>query len=124
MSDSNTFEVRARSIEAGWREQLPTVRKNSATDLLLRALLGAPVITVNSAAALIGRIFPAANNAVMQLVELGVLKQVNIGRRNRAYEAPAIIAAFTDLERRLGSPGGDTKTSEPSRRVPQRPKKR
>ena len=123
VSDSNTFEARARFIEAGWREQLPTVRKNSATDLLLRALLGAPVVTVNSAAALIGRTFPAANNAVTQLVEVGVLKQVNIGRRNRAYEAPAIIAAFTDLERQLGSPEGDTRTSEPSRRVPQRPQK-
>jgi hypothetical protein len=32
-------------------------------------------------------------------VGVGVLKQVNIGRRHRAYEAPAIIAAFTDLER-------------------------
>lgn len=123
VSYSNAFEARARSIETGWREQLPTVRKNSATDLLLRALLGAPVVMVNSAAALIGRTFPAANNAVTQLVEAGVLKQVNIGRRNRAYEAPAIIAAFTDLERQLGSPEGDTKTSEPSRRVPQRPGK-
>ncbi len=123
VSDSNTFEARARSIETGWRAQLSTVRKNSATDLLLRALPGAPVVTVNSAAALIGRTFPAANNAVTQLVEVGILKQVNIGRRNRAYEAPAIIAAFTDLERQLGIPRGATRTSEPSRRVPQRPQK-
>jgi len=78
------------------------------------------VVTVNSAAALIGRTYPAANNAVSQLVEAGVLRQVNIGRWNRAYEAPEIIAAFTDLEGQLASPEGDTRTSEPVRRVPRR----
>ncbi len=48
------------------------------------------------------------------------LRQVNIGRRNRAYEAPEIIAAFTDLEQQLASPEGDTRTSKPVRRVPWR----
>ena len=52
-------------------------------------------------------------------MDAGVLKQVNIGRRNRAYEAPEIVAAFTDLERQLASPAGDTR-SEPARRVPRR----
>jgi len=83
-------------------------------------LPGAPVVTVNSAAALIGRTYPAANNAVSQLTDAGVLKQVNLGRRNRAYEAGDIITAFTDLERQLASPEGDTRTSEPVRRVPRR----
>jgi len=55
---------------------------------------------------LIRRTYPAANNAVTQLVDAGVLKQVNIARRNRAYEAPEIIPAFTDLERQLASPAG------------------
>jgi hypothetical protein len=77
------------------------------------------VVTANSAAALIGRTYPAANNAIAQLVKAGVLSQVTIGRRNRAYEAPEIIAAFTDLERQLASPDGDTRTSKPGRRVPQ-----
>jgi hypothetical protein len=78
------------------------------------------VVTVPSAAALIGRSFTAANNAIAQLVKAGVLRQVNVGRRNRAYEAPEIIAAFTDLERQLASPEGDTLTSKPARPVPQR----
>ncbi len=37
-----------------------------------------------------------------------------MGRRNRAFEAPAIIEAFTDLERQLASPEGNTRTSEPT----------
>lgn len=120
VADSDAFERRARDIQRSWRDRLPGLRRSSAADLLLSALPGAPVITASSAAALIGRSFPAANNAVSQLVDAGILNQVTVGRRNRAYEAPDIIAAFTDLERRLASPEGDTFTSEPVRRVPRR----
>jgi hypothetical protein len=124
VADASEFEHRAQQIQAGWRERLGTVRRDSGADLLLSALLGAPVVTINSAAALIGRTYPAANNAVTQLANAGILRQVSIGRRNRAYEAPEIITAFTDLERRLASPAGDTRTSEPAGRVPRgRPKK-
>ena len=121
VSDAAEFEDRAQRIQDTWRERLGTVRTNSATDLLLTALVGAPVVTVNSAAALIGRSYPAASNAISALVEAGVLRQVTIGRRNRAFEAPEIIAAFVGLERQLASPDGDTRTSEPVRRVPRRP---
>jgi Fic family protein len=120
VADAAAFERRAQEIEAAWRVRVGSVRKNSAADLLLRGLLGAPVVTVPSAATVIGRSFPAANNAVAQLVKAGVLQQVNVGRRNRAYEAPEIIAAFTDLERQLASPEGDTLTSKPARPVPPR----
>jgi Fic family protein len=120
VADATVFEQRARDIEAAWRARIGSVRKNSAADLLLRALLGAPVVTVPSTATLVGRSFTAANNAVAQLVKAGVLHQVNVGRRNRAYEAPEIIAAFTDLERQLASPDADTLTSKPARPVPQR----
>lgn len=120
VADATAFERRAREIETTWRARIGSVRRNSAADLLLRALPGAPVVTVPSAAALIGRSFTAANNAMAQLGKAGVLRQVNVGRRNRAYEAPEIIAAFTDLERQLASPDGDTLTSKPARPVPQR----
>ena len=120
VADATVFEQRARDIGTAWRTRIGPVRRNSAADLLLRALPGAPVMTVPSAATLIGRSFAAANNAVAQLVTAGVLQQINVGRRNRAYEAPEIIAAFSDLERQLALPEGDTRTSTPARPVPQR----
>ena len=76
--------------------------------------------TIPGAAKLLDRTFPAVSGAVDVLVGAGILKQVSIGKRNRAYEAAEIIEAFTGLERRLGSPSGDTKSSKPSRRVPHR----
>ena len=45
-------------------------------------------------------------------VNAGILRQISVGRRNRAFEASEIVEAFTALERRLASPEGDTRTSE------------
>ena len=105
-------------LEQTWRTRLGRVRANSALDLLLRALPGAPLLTVQSAAALIDRSVPAANGAVARLAEAKVLSQLNVGKRNRAFEAPQLIRAFAALGRQLASPTGDTRVTLPTRRVP------
>ena len=120
VADADAFEGRIRDLDAAWRERLGRVRTDSAADLLLRALPGAPVVTVRSAAALIERSTQATNQAIARLADAGVLSQTTLGRRNRAFEAPEVISAFTDLERRLASPTGDTRTAPPTRRVPRR----
>ncbi len=61
-----------------------------------------PRSTLDTAAALIGRTSKSAADAVGRPVEGGILRQVTIGRRTRAFEAPEAIAASTDPERRLG----------------------
>jgi len=120
--DAVSFEERVEQITQGWRSQVGRIRSGSATDLLLRALPGAPVLTVSAAAELIGRSFPQTNQAIGRLVQAQVVSQVSVGKRNRAFEARDIINAFTDLERQLASPGGDTRSSSPSRPVsPRRP---
>ena len=118
VADASAFESRAAALEEQWRECLGRIRANSATDLLLHLLPGAPVLTAESAATLVGRTFKPANAAIQRLIEAGILQQITIGQRNRAYEAPEIIEAFTALERQLASPDGDTRTSSPSRTVP------
>lgn len=99
--DAEKFERAVSAIQTRWREQAAPVRRGSATDLLIDRLPGTPIITSQAAAALLDRSYPAANQAIQHLAGVGVLRQVTIGRRNRAYEAPAIIDAFTDLERQL-----------------------
>jgi len=118
--DAASFEERIEQIEVEWRAHVGSVRRNSATDLLLRSIAGAPVLTVTGAARLIGRSYPQTNAAIERLLAAGVLSQVTVGRRNRAFEAPAVVNAFTDLERQLASPDGDTRNSEPTRPVPLR----
>ena len=121
VGDAASFEERSQALQDEWRATLSPVRANSATDLLLGVLPGAPVVTVNSAGALIGRSFSATNDAIGRLAEAEILRPINVGRRNRAFEAPDVIEAFTALERQLASPSGNTRTSEPSRPVPYRP---
>jgi hypothetical protein len=118
--DAASFEERTRQLQHSWRAQLGLVRANSTTDVLLRRLPGAPILTVSSAAGLVGRSFQAVNDAIARLAEAGILRQVSVGRRNRAFEAPEVIEAFTSLERQLAIPAGDIRSSEPSRRVPRR----
>ena len=120
LNDASSFEHRTQEIETDWRKRLGRVRAGSATDILLRSLVGAPVITANSAAEMIGRSFPQTNEAIERLVNVEILRQVNVGKRNRAFEAPAIIEAFTSLERQLASPQGDTRASKPVRPIPRR----
>lgn len=120
VSDAETFENQVSELQEKWRKKLGSVRRGSAADLLINALPGAPIVTVNGAAELIGRSFQATNQAISRLAEVEILKQVNVSRRNRAFEAPELIRQFTDLERRLATPTGNTKSSGPSRRVPRR----
>ncbi|MGH7736925.1 MAG: Fic family protein [Candidatus Tyrphobacter sp.] len=118
--DATTFEGRVDKLEESWRERLGTVRRGSAADILLQKLPALPILTVNSAAALIGRSFLATNQAMERLVKEDILASIRAGRRNRAFEAPELISAFTDFERGLASPTGDTRTAPPARRVPHR----
>lgn len=120
VQDVLAFEERCREIEDAWRARLGKVRAGSSVDLLVRLLPGTPIITVNSAAEMIGRSKPQVNAAVARLAEAGVLSQVTVGKRNRAFEAPDVISAFTDLERRLASSAGDTRAALPVRPVPAR----
>ncbi len=118
VSDAQEYERRVRDVQARWREAVGKVRSDSAAVRLIEALPGAPVITVQTAAALIGRSNQATNEAIRQLESAGVLKQTTVGKRNRGFEATDLIDAFTALERQLASPRANTSTSPPSRRVP------
>lgn len=118
VSDAITFEERCRDIEVRWRGQLGTVRRSSSVDLLLSMLPGTPVLSVKTAASLLGRSKQQVNQAVGRLESASILRQVTVGRRNRAFEAPDVIDAFADLERQLASPVGDTSVSPPARIVP------
>lgn len=120
VDDAVAFEEHIKALQASWRTTLGSIRRDSAADRLLNALPGTPVVTVGSAASLIGRTFQATNEAISRLADARILRQVSVGRRNRAFEATELIRLFTDLERQLASPGGDTRSSAPARAVPYR----
>ena len=120
MEDANRFEEQVRQLQQSWRQRAGNPRRHSAASRLIDALPSAPALTVATAAQLTGRSFQASNQAIQQLATAGVLAQVNVDRRNRAFEAPELIELFTALERQLSSPSGDTFVSAPLRPVPRR----
>jgi len=122
-NDAEAYAERIEMLDARWRKQLGRVRANSAVELLLDVLPGVPVITVESAARMIGRSEMRTGEAVNRLEAAGILRQRNVGRqRYRVFEAADVVDLFTGLERGLASPTGDTATAPPNRRVPRRVK--
>ncbi len=66
------------------RSDLPT-RKALTQPLLLNVSSGQPVITAKEAARQLQVTFPAANDAIAELVEMDILRLSNAQRRNRAF---------------------------------------
>ena len=121
VEDAEWFETRVRELQASWIERVGPTRRDSTVRHLIEALPGMPVLSTASAAKATDRSFQATSQAVKRLTDAGVLRQITVGRRNRAFEAPDLIDAFTTLERRLASPTGDTRVAPPTRGVPRRP---
>ncbi len=107
VEQASHFDAEVRALQSSWRLRVGPVRRDSAVHALIEALPAAPVLTVSTAAEMIDRSFQATSQAIQRLAKAGVLAQVNVGRRNRAFEAPELIEAFNSLERRLASPSGD-----------------
>ncbi len=120
VTDAAAFEARVVEIQNNWRLRVGRIRQHSAIDRLIQTLPGAPLLTVSHGSELIGRSFQQTNEAISRLVDVGILTQVSIGRRNRAFEASEIVDGFMDLERKLASPTGDTRSAPPVRNVPRR----
>lgn len=118
--DAAAFAATLTELEQQWRSQVGRVRANSAVEVLLAALPGLPVLTVDTAATAISRSRARTNDAVNTLLEHGVLTQGTLGRRNRVFEATGLLDAITGLERRLASPAADTAVADPTRIVPAR----
>ena len=120
VEDAHRFAERVRALQSAWRARIGPVRSDSAAARLVETLPAAPVLTAATAATLVERSFQATTLAMNRLVDAGVLVQVSVGRRNRAFEAPELIEAFNALERRLAIPAPDTRLA-PSSRTPRIP---
>lgn len=118
--DAEGFEARIDDLRQAWRDRLGPLRAGSAAALLVERLPGMPIVTVHTVADRLGRTYKAANDAIERFVSAGILTPLSGRRRNRAWEAREVIDAFTDLERALASPSGDTRSAAPARTVPAR----
>ncbi len=113
------FEGRIERLRSQWQDTLRP-RAGSATELLLDALPGNPVVSIESVKRLTERSYPAARGAVRALEEAGILVQSSKNRKSGLYVAMDVLDEFTRYERSLATVSGDTRSERPKRNVPQR----
>jgi len=124
VTDAHNLGQRLDALEGEWRRQAAPVRRGSAADLLISALVSVPMVTVATAAKLINRSEVATNAAIEQLRSTDVLVPIRNVRRNRAFEAKGFVELFTLFEREMASPAGDTREEPPVGPCPALPQQR
>lgn len=107
-----------RDIQDRWQGVLTErgKRRHAAIWGVTNLLLGQPVVTVNSVAQRLGVTFPAANDAIAELVDLGILRPANAQRRHRVFQAHEILnALYTGLDAVLDDVARLVAPEEPAR---------
>jgi Fic family protein len=104
VGEAQRLERELEELEGRWLAQSGNPRAGSATRKLIAALPGQPVLRIQHVIEATGASESAAHRAVDQLVGSGVLKQITIGDRNRAWEASALLDLIDAFERDLATP--------------------
>ena len=94
-------------VYEGWSESLAS-RRGSAARRLLPHLLNQPAVNIAYVETATGVALSAAQRAVEQLEEAGVLKRAGGGQRNRAWIAQDVIDALDAFAERVGRRGYGT----------------
>lgn len=90
-----------RSIQTGWHQQLAAQkrRKHATIWKVVDLLIGQPVVTVTEVSKRLEVTFPAANDAIDDLVELDILRPNNTCKRNRVFQSHEVLnALYTGLD--------------------------
>ena len=82
---------RLLALRDEWRKRVASLRGDATGRKLVEILIGSPIMTANSVKEQLGVSFPAANTAIGQLVDLGIL-QASERRRNRIFIAGQVVS--------------------------------
>ncbi len=113
--------TRLAELQEKWRERAGRPRRHSSAEALIVELPAHPIVTVATAQKVLGRSKQAVNEAIGLLAKKGVLHIVTLAKRNRAWEAPELLALVDEFERDLATPEGDGGPARPAPRP--RPKR-
>lgn len=109
---------RLTELQDSWRRAAGRPRRDSAAEKLIQTLPARPILDANLAAEIAGVSYEAARLAVLALEDADILKPVFVGRRrNRAWEAPEVVALLDNFEWELAAP---TQSAERKRAAPRR----
>jgi Fic family protein len=88
-----------QNARLGWNTRL-NVRADSGAKQLLERLLEEPVISSGRVVAMLGTTPANAQLAIDKLVEVGILRQLGSGQRNRIWQATDVVVALDSFAER------------------------
>lgn len=110
---AQSFADRVAQLQEHWRERAAQPRASSAARNLIALLPAYPIVDLRMTRQLLGVSDPAAWGALQRLEGAGVLHQITVGRRNRAYEAVGLFDVVNRFERELATPPGKIEAARP-----------
>jgi len=117
---AQSFADRVADLQDRWRTLAAQPRASSAADKLIALLPAYPIVGLGMVRELLGVSAPAAWGALQRLEGAGVLHQITVGRRNRAYEAVGLFDLVNRFERALATPPSETRPVRPVPRAARR----
>jgi Fic family protein len=113
---ANRFADKIHRLQERWVAQSGALRTDSAATKLMRCLPAQPIVDTKSVEQLCQCSNQAARLALIRLEAAGVLRRLNVGKRNRAWEAADVFELLDDFERDLSTPSADDHPSRPAPR--------
>lgn len=107
IGNGRTLVEDLEQVYEGWSESLAS-RRGSAARRLLPHLLNQPAVTIAYVETATSVALSAAQRAVEQLEQAGILKRVGDAKRNRAWIAEDVIEALDAFAERVGRRGYGT----------------
>jgi Fic family protein len=89
--DSASIAVDLLALAERWETQLQQYRVDSATRRMPRFLIGHPILSVQQAAKGLGVSVPAANNALNNLFEAGIVSLINERQWGRVFQVGEVL---------------------------------
>ncbi len=100
---AGAFAEKIADLQRRWMGAAGNPRRGSTALQVISALPAHPILDVKTAETIAHTSNQAARLAMIQLEEAGVLKRINVGKRNRAWEAVGLFDLLNAFERDLGS---------------------
>ncbi len=107
------FADKIQNLQRRWMERAGNPRADAAVTKLIPRLPAQPVVDVKAAEHLCDCSNQAARLAMLHLEKTGVLRQVTIGKRNRAWEATELFDLLNQFERDMASPPSGGRPGRP-----------
>ncbi|MGH2387179.1 MAG: Fic family protein, partial [Chloroflexota bacterium] len=101
-------------LQREWWERAGRPRKGSSSAKLIAHLPAYPVLNAATVAKAIRSSDRVARLAIQPLVEAGILSQISVGKRNRAWEAKELFPLLNAFEWDVATPADPEEEGSPS----------